>query len=316
MKVLSKLLVVLVVLGLVFLTGCSNDEKAMVNAVKNGDTAKVQSLLDKGVSPNLKTEDGKTILMLAAYLGHTDIAQLLIEKGADVNARDNDGKTALMYAAETGNIAMAQLLLEKGADLNAVTNNGKTAIQIAQDNNQIAMVEFLSNWGKPVSAPIETPAPTTTSTPEPVVTPTVATTPVPTPVGTAVPVKSTNTQLNSVYFDLNKSIIRPNQLEVMMGNMIELKANPDLYIIISGHADERGSRQYNLALSEERAQTVQKYLLENGVTAERIIIYAFGKDYPLKKDHNEISWSINRRVDILEWDTVLTKEQVIEATIK
>jgi ankyrin repeat protein len=59
-----------------------------VEAVQKGDTPMVQSLLDKGVSSNLKTGDGKTILMLSAYLGHTDIAKLLIDKGADVNARD------------------------------------------------------------------------------------------------------------------------------------------------------------------------------------------------------------------------------------
>ncbi len=101
MKWFYKLTVVLVVIALlVLVAGCSSNEKAMINAVMAGDTAKVQSLLDKGVSPNLKTDDGKTILMLAAYLGKTDIAKLLIERGADVNAKDNDGKTALMYAAE------------------------------------------------------------------------------------------------------------------------------------------------------------------------------------------------------------------------
>ena len=55
MKLFNKLTVVLIVILLVSLTGCSNNEKAMVEAVKNGDIAKVQSLLDKGVSPNIKT---------------------------------------------------------------------------------------------------------------------------------------------------------------------------------------------------------------------------------------------------------------------
>ena len=88
MKLSYKLIVIFSVLMLILVAGCSTNEKAMVDAIKNGDTPKVQSLLDKGVSPNLKTDDGKTVLMLAADLGHPDIAKLLIDKGADVNAKD------------------------------------------------------------------------------------------------------------------------------------------------------------------------------------------------------------------------------------
>lgn len=98
--------------------------------------------------------------------------------------------------------------------------------------------------------------------------------------------------------------------------MTTLQANPDLYVILAGHADERGTREYNRVLSERRAKTVQKYLIDHGIAPERMIIYAFGKDHPLNKGNDEASWSINRRVDILEWETVLTREQVIDETIK
>jgi outer membrane protein OmpA-like peptidoglycan-associated protein len=332
MKLFYKLTLVLMVLVLVLLAGCSDNEKAMVDAVKNGDTAKVQSLLDKGVNPSLKTDDGKTILMLAAYLGHTDIVKLLIDKGADVYDQDKAGKTALMYAAEKGNIEIAKLLLENGADLNAVDNNGKTALQIAQENNQTEMVEFLSNWGKtPLTpTPTVTPVPKPESTvapdsmpestmapspkPEPTVAPVASSTPV--PVVIEEPLENLNKQLASIFFDFDKSVLRSGIIGTMKDNLAILQANPNMYIILGGHADERGTREYNQALSERRAKTIQKYLIDNGIAPERIIIYAFGKDHPLKEGHDEVSRSYNRRVDILEWETIITKEQVIDETIK
>lgn len=317
MKLSYKLAMVLIVVMLVFLVaGCSTNEKAMVDAVKNGDTAKVQSLLDKGVSPNIKTDDGKTVLMLATYLGHSDIAKLLIDKGADVNAKDSNGKTALMYTAEKGNIDMAKLLLEKGADINTMDNNGKTALQTAEENNQTKMVEFLSNWGKPAPTTIPTTTPIPTLMPTPMETPTATPIVTPTPVITPAPVICVNKKLTSIFFDFDQSMLRSNEDEVMEANLAALKDNPNMHIILGGHADERGTWEYNLALSEQRAKTIQKYLIDNGIAPERITIYAFGKDYPLKEGHDEASRSYNRRVDILVWDTVLTKEQVIDETIK
>lgn len=312
MKLHYRLGVVLLIITLIFVAGCTNNEKAMVNAVKSGDTTTVQSLLDKGVSPNLKTDDGKTILMLATYLGHTEIAKLLINKGAEVNAKDNKGKTALMYAAEKGNIETAKLLLEKGANLDAVDNDGKTALLIARENNQIEMVKFLSNWGKPIPTPVVT----ITLTPTPTLMPTEAPTSTPEATPTTATVENANKQLSPVFFDFDQSVLRSDQNETMKDNLETLKENSKLYLILGGHADERGTRVYNLELSKRRAQTIQKYLIDNGIAPERIIIYAFGKDYPLKKEHDEASRSYNRRVDILEWDTVITKKQVIDETIK
>ena len=75
----------------------------------------------------------------------------------------------------------------------------------------------------------------------------------------------------------------------MAENLAALKDNPNMNIILGGHADERGTREYNLALSGQRAKTIQKYLTDNGIAQERITIYAFGKDYPLKKGHDEAS---------------------------
>jgi outer membrane protein OmpA-like peptidoglycan-associated protein len=321
MKFFPKLVVVLALIVAVLLAGCSDKEKQIGQAVASDDTAEVEKLLDTGESPDSKTDDGKTLLMLAAYLGNTDTAKLLIEKGADVNAKDQDGKTALMYAAEKGNLEIgklllengadpnsadnngktalmyaaekgyvdfAKLLLENGADLNAVDNNGKTALQIAQENNQAAMVELLSNWGKTAST--DTPIEDT--------------------------VVSLNEQLESIFFDFDKSEIRADQIDALNNNLEILKSRPDLYIIMGAHADERGSRDYNIELSGRRAVSVKEYLIKAGIAEDHFIVYAYGKDHPLRKGHDEVSRSYNRRVDILIWDTKLSSEEVLAETIK
>ncbi|HEX3044349.1 MAG TPA: ankyrin repeat domain-containing protein [Bacillota bacterium] len=324
LKLLCKSIMALMVLMLISLVGCTDNEKAMVEAVQSGNTPMVKSLLDKGVSPNLKADDGKAIVMLAAYLGHTDIAKLLLDKGADVNAKDNDGKTALMYAAQTGNIEMAQLLLENGADLNVVDNNGQTALQIAQANQQTAMVEFLSNWGKPAPTEILVPTPTGTPTPTPIATatpiprptPTETPTPGPTYTPTPAPIVFANQQLASIYFDYDKSALRFDQTAAMEEILAAVRKNPALYIVLGGHADDRGTWEYNNALSLRRAETIQKYFENRGVAPERIIIYGFGKDHPLKPGQDEESRSYNRRVDILLWDSALTEEEVLAETLK
>ncbi len=298
MKIFSKFAVVMAIIGMVFMAGCSNKEKEIGNAVASGNTAKVQNLLDQGVSPNSKAEDGKTLLMLAAYFGHTDIAKLLIYKGVDVNAKDQDGKTALMYAAEKGHIEVAKLLLENGADLNAAANNGKTALQIARDNNQTAMVDLLSNWGKTAPTVTVTPAPETPAPP------------------TQNAITSLNEKLASIFFDFDRSEIRADQIKALDNNLAILKAHPELYVIMGAHADERGSRDYNIELSARRAVSVKEYLTKAGVAGDHFIVYAYGKDHPLKKGHDEASMGHNRRVDILIWDTKLSSDQVLAETIK
>lgn len=331
MKNFSKLAVVFLIIGMVFLAGCSDKGKAIGTAVANGDTAEVESLLDEGVSPNSKADDGKTLLMLAAYLGHTDIVELLIDKGADVNGKDqngktaliyavekgnleivklllengadpniadNNGKTALMYAAEKGYVEIAKLLLENGADLNATDNNGKTALQIAQDHNKTEMIDLLSNWGK--IAPTETTTPTSETTETPIEN----------------VIASLNEQLASIFFDFDKSEIRTDQIKALNDNLAILKAHPELYVIMGAHADERGSRDYNIELSARRAASVKKYLIEAGIAEDHFIVYAYGKDHPLKKGRDEASQSLNRRVDILMWDTKLSSAQVLAETIK
>ncbi len=109
--------------------------------------------------------------------------------------------------------------------------------------------------------------------------------------------------LKSIFFDFDKSNIRQDQDSRLNYNLGLLKEFKNYYLVLDGHADERGTREYNLALAGRRAETVKKYLVQNGFDPEKITINAYGEDYPVKKGHNESSWWYNRRVDISIWET-------------
>ena len=93
-----------------------------------------------------------------------------------------------------------------------------------------------------------------------------------------------------------------------------LKDNPDLFISLGGNADERGTKAYNDQLSQKRAQAIQDYLVAQGIDANKIVIFAFGKDHPVKTGHTEADWEYNRRVDIAVWDATPTPEQALGVT--
>lgn len=117
--------------------------------------------------------------------------------------------------------------------------------------------------------------------------------------------------LKPVFFDFDKSEIRPDQMETLAANLKSIIESPDTYLLLGGHADERGTREYNFGLSERRAEAVRAYLLEKGVDSSKITIYAYGEDYPFLKGHDEQSWSYNRRVDIIIADEPLSKDEGI-----
>ena len=77
-----------------------------------------------------------------------------------------------------------------------------------------------------------------------------------------------------------------------------LKANPSVTISVEGHADERGTREYNLALGQRRAESVANYLIANGIKRNRLITKSYGEERPLSLGSNDSAWSKNRRVEI------------------
>lgn len=101
------------------------------------------------------------------------------------------------------------------------------------------------------------------------------------------------------YFDYDSSGIKPEDRDIIVAHVNHLLKNPDIFITLSGHADERGSREYNLALGEQRARSVQRQMSLLGVTGERIKILSYGEEKPAIDDHTEYAWSRNRRVEII-----------------
>lgn len=101
--------------------------------------------------------------------------------------------------------------------------------------------------------------------------------------------------LAPVYFDFDRSELRPDQRAVLDAKLPVLKANPAVRIRIEGNADERGSDEYNLALGMRRAQATRKYLIDNGISADRIDVTSNGEEKPVCQGHDEDCWKQNRR---------------------
>jgi len=104
-----------------------------------------------------------------------------------------------------------------------------------------------------------------------------------------------------IHFDYDKAIIRGGDAAVLDQKVAILQANPPLRIRISGHCDERGSDEYNLALGNRRATAAKQYLVSHGIDASRVETVSYGEERPIDPGHNEEAWAKNRRdeVDIL-----------------
>ena len=118
-------------------------------------------------------------------------------------------------------------------------------------------------------------------------------------IGTGSSVSTSNiADLDTVYFDFDKSVIRSDGVKALRGNAKVIKANGDLgKITIEGNTDERGSEEYNLALGERRAMAVKRYLIDLGVSSVRLRTVSFGEAKPAVRGHDESAWRYNRRSD-------------------
>ena len=100
---------------------------------------------------------------------------------------------------------------------------------------------------------------------------------------------------DTVYFDYDKSALRPEALQTLAGIADWIRQHPDLQIMIAGHADERGTREYNLALGSMRATAVKNYLVSLGIPAQHLDTVSYGKERPAMVGSSEAAWSKNRR---------------------
>jgi OOP family OmpA-OmpF porin len=106
--------------------------------------------------------------------------------------------------------------------------------------------------------------------------------------------------LDKIYFETNKAVIKPVSFPILNAIAATLKGNPQiLQIEIQGHADERGSDTHNMKLTDARAKSVRRYLVEKGVSVKRLLAKGYGETRPVDKRHNEEAWSKNRRVEFV-----------------
>ena len=98
-----------------------------------------------------------------------------------------------------------------------------------------------------------------------------------------------------VFFATNKSSLTTKSRETLRKQATFLRKNKNLSVTIEGHADERGTREYNLALGERRANAAKDYLMTYGISGKRISVISYGKERPVNSESTSLAWSQNRR---------------------
>ena len=98
-----------------------------------------------------------------------------------------------------------------------------------------------------------------------------------------------------VFFATNESVLTTASRETLRKQAAWLRKNSDITIVLEGHADERGTREYNLALGERRANAARDYLMTYGISGKRISVISYGKENPVNPKSSPLAWSQNRR---------------------
>ncbi|HEX5046054.1 MAG TPA: peptidoglycan-associated lipoprotein Pal [Gammaproteobacteria bacterium] len=102
-----------------------------------------------------------------------------------------------------------------------------------------------------------------------------------------------------VYFDYDQADIKPEFNQMLEAHGRFLAMNPNAQVRLEGHTDERGSREYNIGLGEQRAQSVRRVLLLQGATAAQVSTVSYGEERPAATGSDEESWRLNRRVELV-----------------
>ena len=104
-----------------------------------------------------------------------------------------------------------------------------------------------------------------------------------------------NQNIRDAFFDYDKSDIRPDAQQALMADAAFLQQHPNIRFTVEGHCDERGSTEYNLGLGDRRATAVRDFLVQQGVSTDRIRTISYGKEKPFCAEHTEACWQQNRR---------------------
>jgi peptidoglycan-associated lipoprotein len=105
--------------------------------------------------------------------------------------------------------------------------------------------------------------------------------------------------IRTIYFDYDSSDLSDIDTEVLKHHGKYLSLNPDARLRLEGHTDERGTREYNVALADRRAQTVNRLLLFQGASSDQITIISYGEEKPAAMGHDEDAWKLNRRAELV-----------------
>lgn len=103
----------------------------------------------------------------------------------------------------------------------------------------------------------------------------------------------------TIYFDYDKSEVKEEFRRVVAAHAEFLAKNSRAKVVLEGHTDERGSREYNIGLGERRAEAVRRLLLFQGATDEQVRTVSYGEERPAVEGHDDTAWSKNRRVEIV-----------------
>ena len=98
-----------------------------------------------------------------------------------------------------------------------------------------------------------------------------------------------------VFFATNESVLTTAARETLRKQAAWLRKNSKITVVLEGHADERGTREYNLALGERRANAVKDYLMTYGISGKRLSVVSYGKERPVNSGSSPLAWSQNRR---------------------
>tara|TARA_B110000967_G_C18347821_1_gene299814 strand:+ start:43 stop:519 length:477 start_codon:yes stop_codon:yes gene_type:complete len=98
-----------------------------------------------------------------------------------------------------------------------------------------------------------------------------------------------------VFFATNETVLTTASRETLRKQAAWLRKNSSVNVVLEGHADERGTREYNLALGERRANSAKDYLMTYGISSNRVSVISYGKERPVDSGSNPLGWSKNRR---------------------
>lgn len=101
------------------------------------------------------------------------------------------------------------------------------------------------------------------------------------------------------YFEFDRTELKPRARSLLAEHADYLRAHPEVSIVIQGHTDERGTREYNLALGERRAAAVRDYLQSLGVSASQLSVVSYGEERPVDPRSTEAAWAQNRRAELV-----------------